>query len=88
MTVGVGGSDLPIYRVDIPGAAWALLWWLLCEMDESCMVNGGWRTRAAESMGRDRIWIGRSAQTLLEHGLISTEANARWVKVNVKAIRA
>ncbi len=88
VSVAVGVECKPIYLVEMPGASWQLLWYLICAMDENQTVNGGWRTRAAEAMGRNRIWVGHSAQRLKEHGLITTKPQARWVKVEVSVITA
>lgn len=78
----------PIYRIDMAAVAWQLLWWMLCEMDEKQLVRGGWRSRAAKAMGRERAWVGRCAGQLLEKGLIETKPGSRYVTVLAKNIVA
>lgn len=85
MTVGI--ETKPIFSHQMPGAAWQLLWWLICRMDDNCVVDGGWRTRACEEMGVERGHIGISSRKLAKEGLISTDPHARWVKVEVSRIR-
>lgn len=77
----VGIKSKPIYRHKLHAHAWRLLWWLIWEMDDDCVVRGGWRVRAARAMKSDRIWIGRCAEELVDARLIHTRANLRWVKV-------
>lgn len=79
MTVGV--RQVAIYRHEMPSTAWQLLWWLICKMDENKEIRGGWRIAAAGAMKRDRIWIGRCAEHLLDRGLIDTAPGRRYVKV-------
>jgi hypothetical protein len=79
--VTVGVKERPIYLHDMPAVAWALLWWLICKMDENCEIRGGWRIAAAGDMKKHRQWIGKCAEILQEHGLIDTAAKQRYVKV-------
>lgn len=55
-------------------------------MDSEGRVDGGWRSRAALDMGKDRLWVGRCAQELLRCELIYTEPRSRLVRVRVENI--
>jgi len=77
----------PIYLLEMPGSAHQLLWWLISRMDKQQEVRGGWRVGAARALGRDRSWMAHNANVLQSNGLISTTPRARYVKVNVNAIR-
>lgn len=77
------GEQPPIFSLDMPGACWQLLWWLIARMDSDARVYGGWRLRASREMKRDRIWIQHCAETLREHNLIATQARERQVRVLV-----
>ena len=77
----------PIYLIDMPGSAHQLLWWLISRMDKNQEVHGGWRTAASRALAKDRGWLAHSATVLNAHGLITTGVRARWVKVNVNAIK-
>lgn len=85
MTVGV--ETKPIYQIEMQGVAWQLLWFLICTMNDDCTVDGGWRSKASESMGRDRQTVGIAARKLQVKGLIFTEPHSRSVKINVSAIK-
>ena len=86
MTVGV--TVTPIYRKEMPSAAWQLLWWLIWKMDAHCEVSGGWRAQASRELGKDRTWIGKCAESLTENGLIETSRRERRVRVLVANITA
>jgi hypothetical protein len=77
----VGVKVKPIYLHELTGAAWQLLWWLILAMNEAGEVHGGWRSRAAKAIKRDRHWVGDCAYQLQDAGLIETMAHQRYVKV-------
>lgn len=80
----VGEGTMPIYRHELPGLAWQLLWWLCTKMDTKGEVRGGWRTAASGDIGKNRIWLGRCAVMLTKRGLIDTKPGQRSVRVNVQ----
>ena len=80
MAIGIPAK--PIYRIELPGGAWQLLWWLICEMDDKCMVRRGWRVRAARDMKHHRISVLHWVDMLHEKRLIDTHPYARGVRVN------
>jgi hypothetical protein len=82
----VGIEDTPIYLHKLPSTSWALLWWLICKMDEDCAVHGGWRAAAARDLSKDRIWMQKCAQELRESGLIECEPRQRYAKVLISRI--
>jgi hypothetical protein len=84
--MAVGVEDRPIYTHPLPAGAWALLWWLICRMDERCEVRGGWRKLAADEIGHHRISMQLAAKMLVEAGLIECEPRARYVKVLISRI--
>jgi len=86
--MAIGIAPKPIYRQSMPATCWQLLWWLICEMDGENLVRGGWRTRAAKAMKKDRIWVGRAAEILREKRLIYMRPYARGVLVEVRNITA
>lgn len=75
---------LPIYRHEMPSAAWQLLWWMICRMDAAKEIHEGWRIRAARELKKDRVWIGRCAQHLQERKLIETAPRRRYARVCVE----
>lgn len=81
-----GHLPTPIYKYEMPGTAWQLLWWLICTMDGKCEIRGGWRTNAARALKRDRLWISKCAEHLHRRGLVKAEPNKRYVKVLVHNI--
>jgi aromatic ring-cleaving dioxygenase len=82
----VGVHVPPIYTHKMPATAWQLLWWLICNMDDKQEIRGGWRIAAARDMQQDRIWMGRCANQLIEHGLIDSAPGRRIVRVLVSNI--
>jgi hypothetical protein len=79
-------KPIPIYCIDMPGTAWALLWWMICRMDVHGEIKGGWRAAAAREMRRHPRWINRCGEHLARHGLIQIEAHARWARVNTEKL--
>lgn len=77
----VGVKQVAIYSHTLPAAAWRLLWWMICKMDEKGEIRGGWRIAAAGDMKCDRIWVGRCAELLQRAGLIETEPGRRYARV-------
>jgi len=76
-----------IFELNMPASSWALLWWLILEMDDHGEVHGGWRVRAARDMGKDRIWVGRCAMHLQRNGLIDTLPRQQSARVCVENIK-
>lgn len=76
-------TNRPIWQYDMPSAAWQLLWWLICKMDENGEVKGGWRRWAAGNLKMHEQWVGRCAQHLVKRNLLETQPRARWCKVRI-----
>ena len=79
--MAIGVKQVPIYAHTLPAAAWRLLWWMICRMDENAEIRGGWRIAAAGELKCDRIWVGRCAELLQAKGLIDTAPGKRYAKV-------
>jgi len=78
-----GLKPKPIYLVTMAPVAWQLLWWLIANMDQSCLIIGSWRAHAARDLGRHANWIARCGQELAANKLITLRGNPKWVRVEV-----
>lgn len=76
-------TEQPLYKHELPGAAWQVLLWLIEKMDRNNVVTGGWRNYCALELDRNRIWVSECANKLAEQHLIETVPRSRTVKVLV-----